>query len=275
MKKQLVALFTRLFLTIILLGGCGAAYKYDEGYLNLSASLPKKWKVSALPVRLKVSDSFDASSFTSINNMAAKWNDAYTGGEFFQLTHNTSEKNYAHADNYLDNEMGIYNLTNWPAPLPGEALAVTQTFSNINQENGQQYIEIFHVDVLINNEDHNVSNVKSAGSYYLQTIMIHELGHALGLRHYEGYWEPSVMIPAISEYHTFNSLYDYDVQNINQHYFGTTTATARTFARASLATEPADEDIHVEHSILPGTNIIKSVYEIRKKHFPPFLYKYR
>lgn len=268
MIKQILGLFCWFVLTVMFLSSCGADYKYDEGYLNLSASLPKKWRISALPVRLKVSDSFDASSFTAINNMAEEWNGAYDGGSFFELTHDSNEKNYGHADNYLDNEMGIYNLSTWPVPLPSQALAVTQTFSNIKEENGKQYLEIFHVDVLINNEDHNVSNVKSAGSYYLQTIIIHELGHALGLRHYEGYWEPSVMIPAISEYHTFNSLYNYDVENINEHYFDSTVNAQRQ----TLSVLPK-EDIHEDHTLLPGTNIIKSVYEIRQKHLPKFLLK--
>jgi hypothetical protein len=266
MRYQILMLFT---LTIIL-ASCGADYQYGEDTLNLSASLPKRWSQSRLPVQLKVTSSFDSDSFNSINNMGQQWNDANTQGDFFSMTHNGVERNYDHADKYLDGEMGIYNLTTWPTPLPSEALAVTQTFSTIKTDNsGNQFVEIFHVDVLLNNEDHTIANTKTAGSYYLQTIMIHELGHAIGLKHYEGYWENSVMTPSISTLHSFNKLYDYDKENIDEHYYGVSSA-GRQFV---VGAQSSGEDIHVESSLVPGTNIIRTVYEIRKSHLPKFLLK--
>ena len=37
--------------------------------------------------------------------------------------------------------------------------------------------------------------------------------------------------------------------------------------------QSSGEDIHVESSIVPGTNIIRTVYEIRKSDIPKYLFK--
>lgn len=243
----------------LFLSACGNQIGDDASYLQLADSLPKKWSLTSLPVTLKVSDTFDNDSFLVIQNMGQEWNAANANSQdFFSITQTTSEKNYDHSDKYLDGEMGIYNLTTWPTPLPQEALAVTQTFSHIKDSNGVKYTEIFHVDILVNNEYHVISNVKSFGSYFLQTILIHELGHAIGLRHYTGNFDFSVMTSSISTLNSFNELYSYDITAINELYYPTAGSGV---ARASLT---ADTHIHSESELIPGTNIIRTIHELRK-----------
>jgi hypothetical protein len=247
------------------LAACGAKMDYGQEYIELSQNLPKRWALSSLPINLKVTSSLDTDSFNSIAAMGQQWNDANSEDvDFFNTTHTAVEKNYAHADTYLDNEMGIYNLTSWPEPLPSEALAVTQTFSNVKTDAfGNKYVEVFHVDILINNEHHNVNNVKTFGSYYLQTIMLHEMGHTLGLRHYSDYEYSSVMVPSISTLHSFNTLYAYDVDTINNKYYGVSEGSGRVMAATARA-----EDVRIESSLIEGTNIIRTIYEIRESGCP-------
>lgn len=80
--------------------------------------------------------------------------------------------------------MAIYMATTPMAELSGY-LAVTQIFySPSTDENGKFYLKMDHVDVIVNEAEYNFSTDPSdTAKYYFGTLILHELGHSLGIGH--------------------------------------------------------------------------------------------
>src|SRR5690606_30345981 len=87
-------------------------------------------------------------------------------------------------DHLLDGTFGIYKTTNWPTSLPASALAVTQLFGRrYNIGSSSEFVSIEHADVLINFHLYPFDATNSGFGYDLRTVVLHELGHFLGLTH--------------------------------------------------------------------------------------------
>jgi len=178
-----------------------------------------RWNLSRnnFPLEMKLSSDFNISEKSEIRSSSSNWDSSVGGGvTLLNDTQETSPKSND-LDSYNDGTMGIYKVFNWPNELPDSALAVTQLFGirkNIGTSN--EYIEITHADILINYD--NDFNYFTTQGYDLQTVVLHEMGHFLGLFHQDTSRDVSVMYPSISRFTNNRIPKQRDVNDIKSLY---------------------------------------------------------
>lgn len=200
-----------LIMALVLLTSCrqlGNENLTSSGPLAQSSSCNiGKWNNLYLPLSLKISSDFTGDfsnadlvdGLNPIEQMAKVWNDAVSPNTQllklpFERTSTTGSETLT---NFRDNELGIYKSFNWFANVSPNALAVTQ-FYGVLASNGSlgNYIELTHADIIINYRDFSPT-FNSAGNplteYDLPTIVLHEMGHFLGLCH--EHYADSIMAP--------------------------------------------------------------------------------
>jgi hypothetical protein len=171
-----------------------------------SSQAPSSWKSSAFPLKLKISTAFNNDEKSAVQDMGGAWMESLNDSlHLFDTSETTTETNFNNLDKYDDNTLGIYKITKWDKSLPGSALAVTQLFGRKrNLGKDDEYIEITHADILMNYDNFDFATDGSFG-YDFQTVVLHEMGHFLGLYHSNGDKSLSVMYPSISSF-TVNRL---------------------------------------------------------------------
>jgi hypothetical protein len=174
-----------------------------SGTSAYSSSLaPSKWPSNSnFPINLRVGTNFNTDESDAIKNSANAWS-ASTGDrvQFFETSNTTSPVGTNKLSGYKDSVMGVYRLDTWPSDLPAMALAVTQIYgTKVNIGSSSERIEINHADVLVN-FDYFTFTTTNAWGYDLETVILHELGHFLGLYHETSSAHDSVMYPTISRY---------------------------------------------------------------------------
>lgn len=170
---------------------------------NINRDAPYEWNLTG-SLDLKISESFSEAERLNITSMSNAWTVAVESKQtFFTHSEFTTEKSSAELNLDTlgeDNILGIYKITHWPSSLPSSALAVTQLFGRrYNIGTPEEYVGLEHADILINENIYNfrTGDEHVSGTFDFRTVVLHELGHFLGLQHKEG---DSVMIPAIGEY---------------------------------------------------------------------------
>lgn len=166
-----------------------------------SANASSKWSKSAFPINLKIATNFDNDETNAVKDMAAAWSTSIDDKiNIFNTSHTTTNKSSNNLDSYADSTMGVYKLTSWPSELPSSALAVTQIYgTRKNVGKSSEYIQITHADILVNYENYSFTTDGTWG-YDFQTVLLHELGHFIGLYHSYTSVEESVMYPSITRY---------------------------------------------------------------------------
>lgn len=187
----------------------------SSGYNTSAASgLPIRWKsTSSFPLSMQLSSDFTANELSAINDSADIWTDEANSGKQFLSTSVTNLAAKSNLDAYDDSIFGIYKLHDWPASLPNTALAVTQ----IRGKQKSSYIQITHADILVNYDYFSFATDGSWG-YDLQTVIVHEMGHFLGLFHDDSSINSSVMYPSIGRFTVNQTPYDRDINNLVAKY---------------------------------------------------------
>lgn len=217
-------MYSHLFILLILsLISCGKKEKADalsgtsavSGTANATSAGPR-WEHDNID--LKIADSFSSTQKNLIIEMGKAWEDA-ANINFFNFS-GTINKDYVELADYFDNEMGIYRSSRWFSEIGSGALAINQ---HIGMKSGENSF-LLHSDIIIN--DSGIFNLTSVlpvpeKAYDLPTIVLHELGHFLGLSHYT--FESSVMYPYLKSGIEKRQLTNFDVSEISARYQSLTT----------------------------------------------------
>lgn len=190
-----------LLLALIL--GSLIACKQQTTTVNSASSNPNytassctigKWSSSSLPINLKISQEFlnDFSSSDLVNNLnpfeqeAKIWNDSISNKTFFTVPFAAAgTTGYTSSSSFHDGEMGIYKSHTWFSDVSSNALAITQYYGYLRSDGSLgSYIDLTHADIIFNYRDYDfTSSTNFIYGYNLHTVIIHEMGHVLGLCH--------------------------------------------------------------------------------------------
>lgn len=211
-----------LLLPILAISSCNSTQTQssDVSSGNINAAAPYLWPVSSFPKQVKISTAFSAAESTAITDMSVAWETAIANKvDFFTVSGTTSELNpNVSLDSLNDSVSGIYKLNTWPSSLSGSALAVTQIFGRrYNVGSADEYVAIAHADILMNYDfyDFRTSDPGTSGSYDMRTVVLHEMGHYLGLAHKYG---TTVMTPSVGTYTKNQVPKSTDIVDISDKY---------------------------------------------------------
>lgn len=246
-----------LTLTFILsLVGCQKTTTVTQSALNAGSScLIGRWSNNKLPLNLAISAEFVSSDDKpNLQLMATQWNNAVStqlGKNLIVPTFATANvASFASTGQYDDSEMGIYKSYNWFSNVSSNALAITQFFGTVTSAPGLgSYIDLRHADIILNYRDYGsdfTMTNEASYDYDIPTIVLHEMGHFLGLCHKNNV--SSVM----GAYYlgTTRSLYNYDKQIIKDIYVNGTISALETGKNMNALTSP------------PGTEV-RGIIELR------------
>lgn len=198
-------LFVPLFLSLLACKATTTESITGGGIGNPNA--PHIWGNKTFPKLIYLSEDFTPAEVTNITDMSQSWADALElPSGFFNIQSETVKDKsnlVTSSDALRDPIMAIYRTTKWPSDLPN-ALAVTQIFGiRHNTGDSDEYLSISHADILLNYGSYHsfrTNDVQMANHYDLQTVVLHEMGHFIGLGH-RGWptdQDSTVMYPTIS-----------------------------------------------------------------------------
>lgn len=212
---------------LIILSACKGTTTTTESAANYGSCILGKWSDSSLPLSIKMSSDFtgDYSNVNLINGlnpieqMAKVWNDAASPKTLMTVPFPiASTTGYTDAGSFRDSELGIYKSYTWFNTVGSGVLAITQFYGVVTSSPALgQYIALTHADVIVNYRDFGqrltvVTNPRK--DYDVPTIVLHELGHLMGLCHESK--RPSIMAPAYIT--TQRNIQTYDADLIKNLY---------------------------------------------------------
>lgn len=216
------SLFLILLTTIIVTACNNKSATVSGGAINADA--PFLWE-TAFPKDMYISSDYsDANEQNKINETMGAWETALNNTNFFTTAGFEPEKTtgLASTSQLRDNKFVIYKATQWPYPDYPDALAITQIFAiRYNVGDSDEYVAIQEADVIVNYENFDFYLDAQGGfEYDFRTVLLHELGHFLGLQHKPRTYNRNntVMYPSIFTSETKRTPKTVDIQDISSKY---------------------------------------------------------
>lgn len=284
LKNTHCNIFTRwtcLFL-ILILSSCGQP-KSDPQLSALGATpfpstgIPVKWGPSSLssPLDIGIAQTFlddfspaqnDGSGHNLFEQMMKEWDGAISGTQFLKVPATTlSNNSYTSLNQYRDSEMGIYKSPTWFDNVPSSALAVTQFFGvRVNVGQPDEYIQLTHADIIVNYRDHSFTlDPNDFTRYDLVSVILHELGHFLGLPH-ESSSASAVMQPYISTFESNRFIFSADANALIDLYETSGSSPIMGFSsQSALPTGSSERSAPSEGEEVQGFFELKASGECR------------
>jgi hypothetical protein len=161
-----------------------------------NAEAPYIWGDKTFPKSIRIANDFSSKEIAAITQMGAAWDKSVSYKKNFFSFSSTTAPETVDFDEINDNTLGIYRATTWP--LEQDALAVTQLFGrreNIGKEN--EFVSIVHADIVVNYKHKFYNTGDTVSGYHFATVILHEMGHFLGLLHYTSDRNSTIMYPSI------------------------------------------------------------------------------
>lgn len=254
-------LATLSLFTLFLLLSCK-----QSGSESTSSGAPKiepgtcaigKWSglSNSTPLILKMSDEFKADfsdadlvdGLNPLEQMAKAWNTAVAPTTtLFKLPFPAATAIASTSlSTFRDGELGIYKSHQWFAGVSSNALAITQFYGIVRSDGSLgTFIDLTHADIIVNYHNFSSDFTMTANpqfSFDLPTILLHEMGHLLGLCH-ESYAN-SIMDPHY--FTTQRSLKSFDTNKIKALYLNNQNYSpfSKSSSKMNAITHPVGTEI--------------------------------
>lgn len=206
---------------------------------SINAEAPYLWLNPNFPKSLAVSNAFLASEITSTHAMGDAWSTALENKVDFFNYATTTEKTVGltNPGTLSDGILGVYKAETWIYPDYPDALAVTQIFAiRYNRGTPDEFVAIEEADIIMNYQNFEFDDPAISYDYDFQTVMLHEMGHFLGLGH-KARTSPraeSVMYPSIYYYEVKQVPQLVDIGDLSSKYKITLTGSSSPASSGSL-----------------------------------------
>lgn len=196
----------------------------DHGHSNDGGSkepLTRRlyWSQSSLPLKLTTSHELESSYRKVIKEMSEQWEYA-SSVDLIKTGRVKKNVEYQHLEDYYlkDEDFGIY-VTDTPVHgISSLTLAITQIIAEeISKTEQTINYEILHGDIIFNRYNYDFSINQVANTFDFGSVVLHELGHLIGLIDHSQSKE-SVMYPTIAIEDVVNELYPEDMSRIRSLY---------------------------------------------------------
>ena len=244
-----------------------------------SSDSPVRWSSSSLSggLNLRPSDAIinefnpadDIDGKNPVQQMILQWNNSTTSGiQFFKEDPTaTADITSTNLDDYRnDGVLGIYKSDDWLTGVSSQALAVTQYIGTVqNSGSPNEYIQLSHADIIMNYRDYNFSTDSSDGNAYdFHSVILHELGHFIGLGHVNSFSTPSVMQPYLGISDSVRAITIYDQSNI-QSLYGLSSLSSPVVLSSLIQTKESTGQIRLPSGAKELSNgLVIGLIELRK-----------
>lgn len=175
-----------------------------------------KWPNSSLPLTVTFSEDFSSSEIIRLKSVTTKWENS-AGKDLVTFPDTTViNKDFSTSTSYLDGNIEVHQINTSALPETSLAVTVYNGFV-VNQGTSSEYIRLVDADILFNFFDHTFSTNLIPGTFDLESVMIHEAGHLLGMGHTSSS-ASSVMVPNIQAGKAKRNLLTRDSNNIFNNY---------------------------------------------------------
>lgn len=202
-----------------LISSCAPKEQTDCGFVQNVYGQRISWKQKT-PVALMITASIPSDLKSAIYRAAATW-ERKAGRKVFELIEENSTSNVKNAQPSRDKKNGIYFLSNWESDKKSEqgrtsvywaGDEIQEADIRINAADFAYYNE--NSQVLVRGNENN--SQKNSAGYSFEALVLHEMGHFLGLKHRED--GGSVMATYLGAYTNRTDLAGVDSENVRCEY---------------------------------------------------------